>query len=142
MSRAELIETADYYFSGMENNDGKGYYPFTDDCIRFENGVDVLGRSTPRATCKGQFETGLKGIVDRIRDRRYVAVDREKGIVFAFGFFDHYRINWTWQLGELFKIENGQIRRIEAIFHRAPFGMNSGWSTYEEGLSSEIQDVR
>jgi len=142
MSRAELITTADYYFSGMANNDGKGYYPFTDDCIRFENGVDVLGRSTPRATCKGQFETGLKGIVDRIRDRRYVAVDREKGIVFAFAFFDHNRINWTWQLGELFKIEKGQIRRIEAIFHRAPFGMNSGWSTYEAGISSEIQDVR
>jgi len=71
-----------------------------------------------------------------------VAVDRERGIVFAFGFFDHYRINWTWQLAELFRIEKGQIRRIEAIFHRAPFGMPSGWSSYEQGMSSEIQDVR
>jgi len=142
MSRAELVETANYYFSGLENNDGLGYYPFTDDCIRFENGVDVLGRGDTRQTCKGQFETSLKGVVSRVRDRRFVAVDREKGIVFAFGFFDHHRINWTWQLGELFKIENGQIRRIEAIFHRAPFGINSGWSTYEQGMSSEIQDVR
>ena len=141
-SRAELIETANYYFTGLQNNDGKGYYPFTDDCVRFENGVDVLARGGTRTTCKKQFEEGLKGVVDRVRDRRFVAVDRERGIVFAFGFFDHYRINWTWQLAELFRIEKGQIRRIEAIFHRAPFGMPSGWSTYEQGMSSEIQDVR
>jgi hypothetical protein len=142
MSRAELIETANYYFSGLENNDGKGYYPFTEDCVRFENAVDVLARGGTRTTCKKQFEEGLKGIVDRVRDRRFVAVDRERGIVFAFGFFDHHRINWTWQLAELFRIEKGQIRRIEAIFHRAPFGMASGWSTYEQGISSEVQDVR
>jgi hypothetical protein len=141
-SRAQLIETANYYFSGLENNDGKGYYPFTDDCVRFENAVDVLARGGTRTTCKKQFEEGLKGIVDRVRDRRFVAVDRERGIVFAFGFFDHHRINWTWQLAELFKIEKGQIRRIEAIFHRAPFGMASGWSTYEQSISSEAQDVR
>jgi hypothetical protein len=141
-SRAELIETANYYFTGLEKNDGKGYYPFTDDCVRIENAVDVLGRSGTRTTCKKQFEEGLKGIVDRVRDRRFVAVDRERGIVFAFGFFDHHRINWTWQLAELFRIEKGQIRRIEAIFHQAPFGMPSGWSTYEQAMSSEVQDVR
>ena len=71
-----------------------------------------------------------------------MAVDMEKGIVFAFGFFDHDFIHWTWQLAELFKIENGQIRRIEAIFHKAPYGINSGWSTYEEGISNDIQDIR
>lgn len=142
MSRAELITTANYYFTGLENNDGKGYYPFTDDCVRFENGVDVLARSGTRITCKEQFETGVRGIVSRIRDRRFVAVDRERGIVFTFAFFDHHRINWTWQLAELFKIENGLIRRIEAVFHRAPFGMGSGWSTYEQSMSSAIQDVR
>jgi hypothetical protein len=142
MSRADLIITANHYFTGLENNDGQGYYPFTDDCVRFENGVDVLARGGTRVTCKEQFETGVRGIVSRIRDRRFVAVDRERGIVFSFGFFDHHRINWTWQLAELFKIENGQIRRIEAIFHRAPFGINSGWSTYEQGISNVIQDVR
>jgi hypothetical protein len=141
-SRAELIETANYYFTGLEKNDGKGYYPFTDDCVRFENAVDVLARNGPRTTCKKQFEEGLKGIVDRVRDRRFVAVDRERGIAFAFTFFDHYRINWTWQIAELFRMENGQIRRIEAIFHQAPFGTASGWSTYEQSISSEVQDVR
>jgi hypothetical protein len=148
-TRAGLIETANYYFTGLQDNDGKGHYPFTDDCIRFENGSDVLAnlldpdtQQRGRMTCKRQFEVALKGVVSKVRDRRFVAVDRQKGIVFAFAFFDHENINWTWQLGELFKIENGKISRIEAIFHQAPYGIPSGWSTYEQSISDAIQDVR
>ena len=144
-TREEYIKTANYYFSGLAHNDGKGYYPFTDDCLRIENGMITTAQQDGKpvlGACKKQFETGLKGIVDRVRDRRFVAVDRERGIVFAFAFFDHYRINWTWQLAELFKIEDGQIRRIEAVFHRAPYGINSGWSTYEQGMSEEPQSIR
>ena len=138
-SREELIEAANHYFTGLARNDSQGYYPFTDDCIRYENGILV----TRNFTCRQQFEDGsLNGVVSRIRDRRFVAVDRERGIVFAFGFFDHHRINWTWQIAELFKIENGQIRRIEAVFHQAPFGTSSGWSTYEQAMSEAIQSVR
>ena len=149
-SREEMIKTANYYFAGLQRNDGKGYYPFTNDCERFENGMQTTnipqrdpatGQTVTRG-CKKQFEESLKGIVSRIRDRRFVAVDRERGIVFSFAFFDHENINWTWQLAELFKVENGQIRRIEAVFHRAPYGINSGWSTYEQGLSEEPQIVR
>jgi hypothetical protein len=136
MSRDELIVTGDYYFEGLQRNDGQGYYPFTPDCERYENGNFSTG------DCKKNFEEDVRGIVSRIRDRRFVAVDRERGIAFAFGFFDHYNINWTWQLAELFKIESGQIRRVEAIFHRAPYGMNSGWSSFEQGMSEEIQNIR
>lgn len=136
MSREELVIASNYYFSGLQRNDGKGYYPFTDDCVRYENG----NFSTDE--CKKQFEESVRGLVSRIRDRRFVAVDRERGIAFAFGFFDHHSINWTWQLAELFKIENGQIRRIEAVFHRAAFGTNSGWSTYEQGMSEEVQSIK
>jgi hypothetical protein len=181
-SREEMIKTANYYFSGMQKNDGKGVdgtgtYPFTDDCDRYENG----GRSTnvPLAPgqempdplketvysshwgCKEQFESGLIHFVSRIRDRRFVAVDREHGVVFSFCFFDHAAGKsrhyttpdgreavagpsepWTWQIAELFKVENGKIRRIEAILQRCPYGMNSGWSTYEDGLSDRIQIIK
>jgi hypothetical protein len=136
-SREELIEAANHYFTGLARNDGKGYYPFTDDCERFENGIQ-----TTQTNCKAQFENNLRGVVSRIRDRRFVAVDRERGIVFSFAFFDHEQINWTWQLAELFKIEDGQIRRIEAVFHRAPYGIPSGWSTFEQAMSESIQSVR
>jgi len=146
LSREDLVRIGNYYFAGLQRNDGKGYYPFTDDAVRFENGsmacgLDREGKLIPKA-CKKQFESGLEGIVSRIRDRRFVAVDRERGIAFAFGFFDHVRINWTWQLAELFKIEKGNIRRIEAVFHRCPYGMNAGWSTYEQGMSEELQSIR
>ena len=158
-SREEMIKTANYYFSGLQKNDhGKGYYPFTDDCHRVENGMPATNVPVPEGQkrpdpetatvysshwgCKEQFESGTMGFISRVRDRRFVAVDRERGIVFSFGFFDHDSINWTWQLAELFKIEKGNIRRIEAIFHRCPYGMNSGWSTYEQGISDNIQSIR
>ena len=176
MSRADLVKTANMYFSGMQQNDGKGVYPFTDDCDRFENG----GQSTnvppkpgePRADpktatmysnqwgCKEQFESGLLHFVSRIRDRRYVAVDEERGLVFSFIFFDHmggetrhYTVPggrqvaagpttpWTWELAEMFKVEKGKIHRIEAILERAPYGMDSGWSSREDGLSDRARDV-
>ncbi len=157
-SREELIQTANYYFSGMQKNDGKGYYPFAKDCHRIENGMPATNVPVPEGQkrpdpktakmyssswgCKEQFESGLLGFVTRIRDRRFVAVDRERGIVFSFGFFDHDNLNWTWQIAELFKIEKGNMRRIEALFHRCPYGMNSGWSTYEQGMSDQIQSIR
>ena len=176
-SREELIKTANYYFSGLQRNDGKGYYPFTDDCDRYENGSRATnvplkpGEKMPDPSeltvyssawgCKKQFESGLMHFVSRIRDRRFVAVDRERGIVFTFNFFDHgagktryYKTPdgrdvvagptepWTWQQAELFKIEKGKIRRIEAVLQRCPYGMNSGWSSYEQGMSEEPQIIK
>lgn len=151
-TRAELIAVGNAYFEAIQRNDGNGYYPFTDDCLRLENGIiaaappghDLGDRPSFGQVrgCRQQLETSLIGAVTSIRDRRFVAVDRERGIVFAFAFFDHRPINWTWQLGELFKVENGQISRIEAIFIRGPYGICSGWSTHAQCRSEEIQDVR
>ena len=176
-SRDELIKAANYYFSGLQRNDGKGYYPFTDDCDRYENGGRATnvplkpGEKMPDPLkekvyssawgCKKQFESGLMHFVSRIRDRRFVAVDRERGIVFTFNFFDHGAGKtrnfktpdgrdvvvgptepWTWQQAELFKIEKGKIRRIEAVLQRCPYGMNSGWSSFEQGMSEQIQSIQ
>jgi hypothetical protein len=176
MSREDLIRTANMYFSGMEKNDGKGEYPFTDDCNRIENGSlttnvplrEGQARPDPKTatgyssawSCKEQFESGLLHFVWRIHDRRFVAVDRERGLVFSFVFFDHALGKdrtfqapggrtvtggptdpWTWQIAEMFKIEKGKIRQIEALLQRAPYGMNSGWSSWEDGLSSAARDV-
>src|SRR6267154_2249721 len=105
MSRADLVKTADMYFSGMQRNDGKGVYPFTDDCDRFENGGQSTNAPTPAGqtrpdpktagnyssqwSCREQFESGLLHFVSRIRDRRFVALDPERGLVFCYLFFDH-----------------------------------------------------
>jgi hypothetical protein len=176
MSRADLIATANKYFTGMQQNDGKGDYPFADDCNRIENGMQATNAPTPAGqtrpdpktasnysgqwSCREQFESGLLHFVNRIRDRRYVAVDEERGLVFSFVFFDHSagqtrnfmtpdgrRVTagpaqpWTWYIAELFKVENGQMSQIEAVLERVPYGMNSGWSSYEDGMSDRAQDA-
>jgi hypothetical protein len=176
MSRTALIETANKYFSGMQRNDGKGDYPFHERCDRIENGGRSTNVPTPAGqtrpdpktatgysaqwSCREQFESGLLYFVSRIRDRRYVAVDQERGIVAAFAFFDHMAGStrnftrpdgspttagpaqpWTWEILEFFKVENGQLAEIEAFLTRPPYGMLSGWSTWEDGMSDEIQDV-
>jgi hypothetical protein len=177
MSREDLIKTADMYFTGMQQNDGKGVYPFADDCQRFENATLTTNVETPpnqtrpnpktattyssQWSCKEQFESGLIHFVTRIRDRRYVAVDPERGLVYSFVFFDHmagktrtYQAPdgrtvtggptepWTWEIAELFRLEKGKIRRIEAILVRSPYGQNSGWSSYEDSMSDKARDIR
>ncbi len=146
LSRADLIRIGNYYFDAVERNTGKDYYPFSDDCLRHENGTVTAGppdaQNPNRKGCKAQLETSLIGAVTTIRDRRFVAVDRERGLVFAFGFFDHRSIDWTWELGEIFKIQKDKITRVEALILRGPYGMNSGWSTYEQTRSEQAQDIR
>lgn len=172
-SRRQLIATANKYFSGMQLDDGKGDYPFTKDCARVENGqqtANVPMKHPPdpsKATtysagwsCLEQFKSGLLHFVTRIHDRRFVAVDRSRGVVFSFVFFDHASgatrtfqtpsgrtvtegplQPWTWEIAEVFKIQHLKIRRIEAVLTQAPYGMNSGWSNWQQGMSTKAQDA-
>ncbi len=170
MSRAALIEQSNKYFSGLQQNDGRGDYPFGDRCHRIENGMPATNNPTPPGqtrpdpltatgysgqwTCIEQFESGLMYFVSRIRDRRFVAVDEERGITFAFAFFDHQAGEtrnfttpdgrdmtagpvrpWTWHIAEVFKVENGLIQEIDAYLYEPPYGMLSGWSGWEDGMS-------
>jgi len=174
MSRDALVHTANLYFSGIQLNDGKGNYPFAPDCNRIENGAFTTNVPTPPGqkrpdprtanmysaqwSCLEQFKSGLIHFVTRVRDRRFVAVDPERGIAFAFGFFDHdagdTRIfqtpdgrtvtagpkqPWTWELAETFRIERGKIHQIMAIMNHVEYGMNSGWSTWRQGRSDRAR---
>lgn len=166
--RADVVRIANMYFSGIERNDGRGQYPIADSCARLENGVVTAGDPTtvipaagpaapdrPRLGCRAQFETGMFFYVTRIRDRRFVVVDRERGLAFAFAFFDNGSgdartgtlrdgtkvvsgpaIPWTWQIAEVFRIERGLIVAVESVLHPVPYGMGSGWSTWEQSMSS------
>jgi hypothetical protein len=157
-TREELVKTANLYFSGLQNNDGQGVYPFTDDCNRIENGTQTTNNpeiyKTPSPSggyrimslgCLAQFKTGFFRVVTQIRERRWVIVDRERGLAFAFAFFDHagtvktitltdgstfpsnLRHPLTFEVGELFRIENGRIRAIQAVLTQEPYGISSGW---------------
>ena len=149
-----------------------GTVAFTENGQRLENGsvtaVDpaaVPGYVAPasaaparRSSCLQQFQAGVFSYVTRIRDRRFVAVDPERGLAFAFAFFDNGSgdartgtltdgrkvvsgpsVPWTWQIAEVFKIERGKIAPVESVLHQVPYGMGSGWSTWEEAMSSRAR---
>lgn len=176
MSRARMIEIADKYFTGMQMNDGKGDYPFSERCDRYENGNHATNVPTPAGqtrpdpatattysdqwTCLEQFRSGLLRGVSLIRDRRYLALDEERGLVFVIGFFDHHSVRdtetvrrpgqepvsvtrqrpWTWHIAEVFKVEDDLIHEIEAYLYEPPYGMLSGWSSFEDGMSDRARD--
>ena len=95
--------------------------------------------------CKQGFATGYFRIVTRIRDRRFPLVDEDKGVAFAFAFFDHagnvhdfplsdgtispggIKAPFTWEIAEAFRIEKGKIKTVEAVLNNAPYGMKAGW---------------
>jgi len=188
MSRLDLIMTANKYFSGMQQDDGKGDYSFFgDDCNRLENGMQTTNNMTPMPgltasgqprpapspkyepdknptmysagwSCRDQFRSGLLHFVTRIRDRRYPIVDQERGIVFALGFFDHsagdtrnfdtpngHHVTagpttpFTWEIAEVFKVAHNQLHEIEAVLTQSPYGMGSGWSSWEASMSDQPQ---
>jgi len=154
VSRAQLINTANMYFAGLENNDGKGVYPFADDCDRMENGVHTTNNPTlsPNAafnafamSCTAQFKSGYYAVVTRIH--HFPLVDEERGIVWAYVIFDQngtvHTIKLTngqtvsmgnifnrpssLEVTEAFKIENGKIRRIEMVGSGLQYHLNSAW---------------
>jgi hypothetical protein len=188
VSRLQLILTANKYFSGMQKNDGKGDYSFFgDDCNRLENGMQTTNNMTPMPgltsngqprpapsrkydpaqhptmysagwSCRDQFRSGLLHFVSRIRDRRYLIVDQQKGIVFSFAFFDHQGgdtrdfetptgqhvtagpvVPFTWEIAEIFKVRGGQLHEIEAVLTQSQYGMGSGWSSWEASMSDQPQ---
>jgi hypothetical protein len=155
LSRQQLVAIANAYFDGLQRNDGKGDYPFYDDCERLENGVYTTHNpGTVRMGdidigamgCKQQFQSGLYGVVTRIHHRRFVAVDEERQIVFALGVFDHagtipklvtpdgrtidtgrFSKPSSILISEAFKIKGGLIQQVEAVGATVPYHMRPGW---------------
>lgn len=147
-SRERLVAVADSYFSTVELNDGTVFAPFDEECGRLENGILTTAASAGSAGsiaqgCEAQFRLGIYRINKRIRERRYPLVDVERGVVVATGFFDHanefdtYKttdgkerktlLKWpnSISLVEAFKIRDGKIYRIEAVFTYVPYFMHS-----------------
>ena len=158
LSRVQLISIGNSYFETLQQNHGVVFAPFASTCHRLENGVATTNNNTPPATgrpdpvgikklgCEAQFKTGYFNFVTYIRDRRPLVVDRQKGLVFMAGFFDHkgnireetltdgrkvdpqYDTPWTWQIGEIFKVKDNKIDQVEALVLYAPYGETDTWS--------------
>ncbi len=154
--RDEMARIANSYFEGLDKATG-ALTPFEPGCQRIENGV--ISANAPGGTneifkmdCGTQFATGFSKIITEIRGRRFPIVDEERGLVYALITFDHNGRNKTtvwadgkehpvnspfdepfsFQIGELFKIRNGKIVRVEALVLNVPYHMRSGWGKTED----------
>jgi hypothetical protein len=150
--RERLIAVANGYFDTLELNDGTLHTEFTDDCDRIENGLQTTNNPAiedyPIAAmgCAAQFRLGQYIYDDRLRGRRFPLVDEDKGLVLAAGFIDHtgkvVDVTWTdgvtrtksvfhfphsFALLELFKVVDGKIAGVEAVFITVPYNMPSPW---------------
>jgi hypothetical protein len=150
-SRAQMMAITNSYFDGLEFATGK-LTPFDAHCQRIENGAHTSGyadggSAMVKMTCGEQFDTGFSPFITNIRERRFPIMDQEKGLGFAQVFFDHagtikdvkmadgttlhvpppFDAPYSFEIFEVFKIQNGKIVRVEAILNTVPYGMPSGW---------------
>jgi len=155
--RPRLRAVADSYFNTVEYNDGQVFAHFKPDCSRLENGISTTAATGNTASsasvaegCEAQFKLGIYRINKQLRERRYPLIDVERGIVVAMNFFDHantfdeYKLTdgrtmktllkWPNSLSimEAFKIVDGEIYTIEAVFDYVPYGMHSPWAEGKE----------
>ena len=155
--RQEMIDIANTYWTGLENNSGTHPPLFADDCNRIENGSYTTNRPVaPGAepnggnySCKEAFDLGYYHDDTRLRDRRYVVIDRERGLVYAAVGFDHDATTRSYtavparpskspvpsakDLDDPRDLPDHRgarkISQVEAILLSVPYGMSPGWDT-------------
>jgi hypothetical protein len=170
-SREVMIRAANSYFDALEGDNGK-IAAFADDCVRHENGYQTStnkepGRAAPspaiptpdtpqgRAflklsvmTCSDQIDTKAFSFITKIRPRRVLIVDEQKGLVATFPLFimDGAR-RYKGMVGfpevqqagvgqlqnmvtmETFGIRGGRIHEVEVFpFVTIPYGLGNGWT--------------
>ncbi len=166
-TREQLARIVNGYFSGIENNTGDKPPAFADDCLRLENGSQTSGktaiapgaeRNSANFSCKEAFGLGYYHEDTRLRNRRVLAVDEERGLVYTAVYLDHdatvrsYKLKdgrtntvrntgpWTWEAHEIFQVNgDGKISQIEAILQSVPYGMRPGWNTGVHLPSEAVQ---
>jgi hypothetical protein len=167
VSRDEMYRIADSYFEAIEHSDGD-LAPFADDCVRHENGmqttsntelthdpsdapgapIDPLRAKIRMLGCRDNINSRTLSYITKIRPRRLIIIDEEKGLVFGFPMFVHRgnvrsikivgvpgldTIPMTGlgtsdlEAGEMFKIRGGKIHEIEAMGFILPYGSKTGW---------------
>ena len=140
LPRAQLTAVTNQYFEAIEQGNGK-VAPFHADCNRFENGMKTSGP----LGCSAQLDTQVFNYISRIAPRRFLVVDSERQLVLGFFMFNH-RGDVLWvntpgegrhemmaaakrpfsvDVAEAFRIQNGQIRKVEALMTALPYGARS-----------------
>lgn len=138
-SRAELEQVARGYFEGLINGDASrtAFHP---DCNRVENNVATTNARVGGSSCSEGVRrfSYMRGY----HNLRFPVIDPARGLVMTVLFIDmpeqrrtimvrgepieispeRNHLPRSLYLFELFKIEDGRIRRIEAVLRNEPYG--------------------
>jgi hypothetical protein len=140
LPRAQLTAITNQYFEAIEQGNGK-VAPFASACDRFENGMKTSGA----LGCSAQLDTQIFNYISRIYPRRFLVVDLDRQVVFGFFMFNHRgdvlwvnspgegkhdmpgaaKRDFSVDVGEAFRIKDGQIRKVEALMTALPYGAMS-----------------
>lgn len=154
----EMLRIANSYYEAIVNDNGD-LCPFAEESQRRENGGVSAGARTPdewydddfttfrKMKCGEQLSTGVMSYITDINRRRFIAVDEEMGLVFAYSIFVHdgepkvmkitgvpgvtERVNnygpFDLPAAHIFKIKGGKVYEIEAIGYLTEHGIKNGW---------------
>jgi hypothetical protein len=119
------------YLDGLERHSAKDV-KFTPDCSRRDNTLrETGGCAAPMA--------GIYNHTTKVRDRRILVADRERGVVMAVAMADNpgagpanlpasQLVPSTYMVPLLIKVDNGAISRVEDMVKWMPFGYTSAWA--------------
>jgi len=126
------------YADGLERHTSKGV-KFTAECTRRDNAVQEDASCVAQMDGNGTAPNGLYNHTTKVRDRRVLVGDTERGVVMAVAMIDNpglgaadlpapQLVPSTYMVPQLIKIDNGAISRVEGMVKWMPFGYTSAWS--------------
>ena len=126
-SRDELFAIANKYFDVVSRIVDYHEVPWHPECQRIELGTFTVNSSLSAGSCGGEFKNPKTKWI--VKNRRFYIADVERGLVLAIGNFTtppEYPDNNGSVVFELFKVQDGLIRQIQAFF-RGNGQLHSGW---------------
>ena len=140
ISRAELFATANKYFDVVSGYIDYHDVPWHPECSRLEDAVLTVNQPESSGSCAGEFKLPrMKWIV---KNRRIYIADVERGVVMAVANFSSppdYPNNNASVLFEVFKIQDGLIRHIEAMFRGDSSMKVSTWPDLAPEAPSKVK---
>jgi hypothetical protein len=125
-SRDTMIAIANSYLDGLEQHSAVNV-PLYASCNRTENGFQTTNNPVNNFFgMDAASQLKLFTYITKVRDRRFLIIDEERGLVGGIFMFDCPETR-SILLAEVFKVINGQIWEIEALMVNTPFGQTSGW---------------
>lgn len=144
LPRDALVAIANRYFDAISAGDPAAV-PLHPDCNRYENGIRTTNSPPRFASCS----EGIRRLIymTKGRERRFPLVDPVRGLVLGIVAFDlppmhetrtirgkavefspeRQKLPRTLFLYELFRVDDGRIRAIEAVMMDRPLGDTLGW---------------